>query len=373
MIPWINSVGGNKIALSLATELSREGHEVEVFCLKIRSDLLPEVKQMLGGAHLSFQGCTNSGSYRRREGFVWAVWSGYDQALARMIAQSHKANRLDVVLLVANEGFRLARILRMELADPRPLLGWSLMELMDHSYLLRAERDLSALRSLLGLLYPAAHWTWHQYLTAYDFLCANSTWTATLLEYLYGLQCGHVLISIPSDAFESVAAFVQPSGTPYVAVPTVSIARSQYSVLKEIAARGISLVSYGPKPVPGTLHLGFLTEEKMRSVLAGAVATLFLFDYEGLGLIPFESIAVGTPVVTLPKHAVHLQWAGNPYVTFVDRPEGLAQACARWSTEPPSKADRDAARATIAQYAAPAAAKSLLSFLRGITPRSRRP
>jgi hypothetical protein len=363
VVPWIHGIGANKIVFSLAAELSKQGHDVEVFCLKIRSDLPSEVERMLGGAHLSVKELTNRGSYRRRYGILWNLWPGYDRHLARFIAQSHRRSGLDVLLLVANEGHGLARILRRSMGNSRPLLGWSVMELIDHSYLLRAERDFPTMRSLLGPLYPAVHWAWSQSLAAYDFLCANSTWTATLLEYLYGVQCGRVVISIPVEAFEPGETFTVSSRAPYVAVPTASVSRAQHPILQELAASGMNLVSYGPRQVPGTLHLGYLSEEKMRSVLSGAAATLFLFDYEGLGLIPFESIAVGTPVVTLPKHAVHMQWSGNPYVTFASNAQGLAEACNRWLTAPPSREERTAARSTIAQYAAPKAAENLVSFL----------
>ncbi len=363
VLPWIHGIGGNKTVFSLASELSVQGHDVEVLCLQINSDLVSEAQSMLGGALLSYREQTRRGSAGRLHELQWQLLPFNDWRVARLVHASHRRRPFDVVLLVANEGRRLAQLTKGKLGDPEPLLGWSLMELIDHSYLLRRERDYPAARSLLGLAYVPVHWVWAQSIASFDFLCANSGWTRDLAEYLYEVRCGHVLISLPSTAFVAPAQPTRGSGAPYVVAPTASLGPREAKLLKDVARSGLRVLTFGPQTVPEIESLGFLPEDEMRRVVFGAAVTLFLFDYEGLGLIPFESLALGTPVVTLPKSAVYQQWREHPFVTFADDASGLISACTKWVGKPPSPEVRRDVSASVRRFEAPQASRELLKFL----------
>jgi len=102
------------------------------------------------------------------------------------------------------------------------------------------------------------------------------------------------------------------------------------------AARALDVpaVTVGPTlfdehPSRGMRHLGFVPLEDLRCLYSAAAATVYLSEYEGFGLPPFESLACGTPVVSSRVGAVadHLADA----VTFVDGlgTDELAQALTR--------------------------------------------
>jgi len=363
VIPWIQRTGGNKTVLSVAEGLARGGHDVQLFCHTVRTDLVPEIERQIGGATFSYAVRSERSYEGHRDDLSWQLPSRRYRRLAETILAAHRGAPFDAVIVVANEGRQLGRQLRHALPRPQPLFGWSIMELIDHSFLLSRERDLPWLRSLLSPVYPAAHWAWGRSMRDFDFLCANSEWTSDLVGYLYGLECGHILVSLPEEAFGPGPGSGDLPPGPYIAVPTVSLGPREQGLLAEVASQGLNLVSFGPRPAPGVPHLGYLSEERLREVLRGAAATLFLFDYEALGLIPFESLAVGTPVVTLPKYGVHVQWRESPYVEFAGTARGLAEACRRRLLGPPTVADRESARASVDRFRASRAAASLVSYL----------
>ena len=363
VIPWLHRTGGNKTVLSLARGLVQSGHDAQLFCHTVRTDIVPEVERQLGGVPFSYLVSSPRAYAGHRDDLSWQLPSGRYRALTASIVDAHRRSPFDAVIVVANEGRQLARQLRKALPEPSPLLGWSIMELIDHTFLLRRERDHPLLRSLLSPLYPAFHWAWGRSMREFDFLCANSPWTAELVDYLYGLDCGHLLISIPEEAYAPGSGLPSPPEPPYIAVPTVSLGSRETRLLGEIGAHGLNLVAFGPRRVPGLQDRGFLPENQMRQLLQGACATLFLFDYEALGLLPFESLAVGTPVVTLPKHGVHAQWRGSPFVGFADRAPDLIEACQRWVNSPPTSTERDAARSSVEPYRASRASAALAAYL----------
>jgi glycosyltransferase involved in cell wall biosynthesis len=208
-------------------------------------------------------------------------------------------------------------------------------------------------------------------LREYDFLMAVSSWTATLLSYLYGVQAGHIMISLPEEAYDLSGGPNRGERDSYIVVPTVSMGRAEERFLEELSRVGLRLVSFGPKAVKGTHHLGYLSEAEVRSTLQGAAATLFLFDYEALGLIPFESLAVGTPVVTLPKHGVLEQWRENPFVTFGSNADEVIAACRNWVNNPLNPEGRSQAQATVEEYRSKVAGPKLAAYLESVIQRPR--
>lgn len=370
ILPWIDQIGANKTVFSVCTGLSEIGVISDILCYAVRSDLEPEVR--LQAPQTGFRYVQKSDRLAKTEldYAVRQVSPIRERKLARLIEEAHQENRYDALILVANEFLGLARLLVPRLRD-RPLFGLSVMELIDHSFLLRHERSHEVLRALSAPFYPAIHWAWGELLRNYDFLLCNSQWTADMLAYLYGQDCSHLLISLPSAAFQASPDVRPGDATPYIAVPTVSLDAAQRVALSAIAACGVRLVSYGPSRVDGIPHLGYLPEDRMRQVLNEAAATLFLFDYEALGLVPFESLAVGTPVVTLPKGGVFRALQDNPFVSFGRTAGQLADLCFQWLRNPPTAVLRERAVATVEPFRADHAAKSLASFLAAVAPKTK--
>ncbi|HTX63722.1 MAG TPA: hypothetical protein VMD28_08785, partial [Acidimicrobiales bacterium] len=256
VLPWLHRVGGNKLALSLAAETARNGHDVEMFAHTVRAEILPEVHRQLGQARLTDLRETDRPYSVYRDTLSWQLARGREAALARAIGTSHARAPFDVLVLVANEGGRLGHRLHDGLAPPRPLVGRSVMELIDHSFLLRRERPHAALRGGLAPLYPALHWAWGRQLDGFDFLCANSSWTAELLEYLYGRVADRLLVSVPDEAFLPARPTTPLPEGPFVAVPTVSFGPSERRRIADAVAARIPIVTFGTTTVPGAKNLG---------------------------------------------------------------------------------------------------------------------
>ena len=65
----------------------------------------------------------------------------------------------------------------------------------------------------------------------------------------------------------------------------------------------------------------------MCKLISNSKATLFYFDYEALGLIPLESLSLGTPVITLPKQGPYEELKLNKFVYFFKDYDSLLKIC----------------------------------------------
>ena len=367
VIPWLARTGGNKTSLYLAQELVSHGVQVELFAHTVSWTVLPRLAETTPDVPFRYIRTRAKGFADHLDPIAWNVALRRDKELATLIARRHEEDAFDAVILFANEGRTIARNLRRILGVRTPRLGWCVMELVDHSFLLRRERDLSSLRSIALPLYPLLHALWNKAYADHDFLLTNSPWTAELLEYLYGLNSYGDVILLPHSAFHQEPRLQGPI---YFAVPTVSLGPHESKLLAELARAGLPLVAYGPKPPPpftSVPYRGFLSELDMRAFLANAVATLFLFDYEALGLVPFESLAAGTPVVTLPKQGPYRSLGHNPDVHFGRDGRQLRDLCSQILSHPPMESDRTRCRESVEIYSQYSSAISFQTLLKVIT------
>ena len=98
-------------------------------------------------------------------------------------------------------------------------------------------------------------------------------------------------------------------------------------------------------------------------MLQSAAATLFLFDYEALGLIPFESLACGTPVITRPEQGPGLELRGIPEVHFFRSYEELLAVCRKLLDTPRTEPRALGCWESVQGYAPDRAVASLLDVL----------
>lgn len=251
---------------------------------------------------------TNSGLLARQ------LIRGPDRRVSRHLATDHRADRFDWVVVFANEGHWIADYVTAWDSMPKPLTGLVMMDPIDQIFLLAHDRPNRRLRRFMNPLYPLLHEIEFQRIRRFDRLYAISQWTSQLCAHLYGVPPPESLAAVDEELFQPRLSIGNAS--PYIAVPTISVGDREESALRDLARRDLPLVTFGPRAIDGIPHEGFLTETELVSFLARARLTLFLFDYEGLGLLPLESLAVGTPVVTLPKGGPLAELRGNEFVHF---------------------------------------------------------
>lgn len=83
------------------------------------------------------------------------------------------------------------------------------------------------------------------------------------------------------------------------------------------------------------IQLGYLDEDTLRSVVAGATVLCFPSLYEGFGLPPLEALAAGTPVVASDIPTTREVCAGYAELTPALDADALAEALARVLATPP--------------------------------------
>jgi glycosyltransferase involved in cell wall biosynthesis len=313
VVPWIHGIRGHRISINLASELARRGARVDYFVGRIHEPLVATVRAGLGDATLHVGATLPTGKTSMVRYARYQYSRLLDRELARTIAAEHARARYDVVFVVSNEGHWMAGYLRRYLPEPRPILAVNVREMVEHPFLLGYERPFKRARMFFSPLYPLAHQIETERLREFDLVFSNSPWTAGLLDYFYGIRRSPSLIVVDSAFYDIPLA---TGASAYVAVPTAALDRPMTRLLLELKDRLPNLRTYGKLAVPGIPHAGFLPDAELPPFLAAARATLFLFDYEALGLMPLESLAAGTPVVTIPKEGPYVVLRDNPYVRF---------------------------------------------------------
>jgi len=138
-----------------------------------------------------------------------------------------------------------------------------------------------------------------------DYILEQSIWTSRIFESIYHVDtCGIPYILIEEERF---SIRVSGGSTKYIAVPTVDLySQDDIELTKKLNKDGIPMVLFGHRKIEGLTNRGYVSDNELIDIIGNASATLFLFHYEGFGLIPLESLAVGTPVITQPKLASRL-------------------------------------------------------------------
>ena len=154
--------------------------------------------------------------------------------------------------------------------------------------------------------------------------------------------------------------------TPPVALnPTISeVMFVVYSGLTP-SEYGINHVNISPKNsnAPMAIDPTSYQEYFFSNILAKANATLYLFDYEALGLPVLESLASGTPVITNPKQGPYVVHANNPNVHFVSSYESLLDCCRLLLSHDKTKAEIISCKDSVAGFSSDIVAGNLLKIL----------
>lgn len=341
VVPYLVRLFGSKAALSMARALAKD-HEVVVYVHAVNNSILGDVKEKIGKAQLSFYRTSGKTKFGKLFALKYQVLKGVDRAIGRRIIKDHERIPFDLVLVMSNEGRSMAQILSKLPKSKRPITGVVIMELHDHGFHLYHERSYSAIRLLLWPLYPLIHLMERLRFRAFDVVLSNSKWTGSIFEYLYGIN---VLMAVPTVdyGFFSATKFAEDE-EPYIAFPTVSLTTDQAEIGQRLVEDGVRLISYGPKQIRGIQHMGFIPDAEMPQFIANASAMLFLFDYEALGLVPLESLAAGTPVITLPKQGPLSELSSMSNVRYADTYETIKKCCLEYTMKPKDKATFDSCK-----------------------------
>ncbi len=342
IIPVVYRFMGVRESLLIAKSLAEAGIDVDIFIHTIDDDALEKLSKKTGNANVIF---IRSGRYKS----VSNKWYLYhqltrklDRQLAGLIEKRHREKKYDVLIVCANEGHWIPEYVKKWNTTAVPLLCVYIQEVIDHVIILGRDRSSPVLRALMSPFLSLLHFIESRRLADFDFKVTNSYWTSQIVQYLYGIEPDMVLAIIDTDLFKRPTNCVKED---YIALPTASLDRNGAEIAVRLFNEGIKLMSYGPSKVHPIPHMGFIDDDAMIKLLATARATLFLFDYEGLGLIPLESLAVGTPVITYDKQGPYatLSHTSPACVSFGHDYQTLKDHCIMRLSGEPASSERCAA------------------------------
>lgn len=130
-------------------------------------------------------------------------------------------------------------------------------------------------------------------LDGFDFFLANSQYTKEHLYFHTGYQakCVHLPIDVKKYRFDTI----ERSNNYFLAVGTP---REIDIDLISNLGRKFRILYPGKQAIPHCENLGYVSDEKLINLYGNAIATIFPHHHEEFGLIPVESMACGTPVLT---------------------------------------------------------------------------
>ena len=319
--PWVPAVKGNSLAASFARSLSKHFHDVDFIVHTMKADLEEDLKRILGervnlvALNKSAEEKISSYRYLKMQYF-----SKIDDDLSDFILTRGDYNLL---VVISNEGRGIARRVKKKLTDTQSAAlktAIIVQELIDYSFEISKEGIPSYIRKMFLFLKPIFRYIERKRLTGFDLIYSNSNWTSKKLFELYGIKSRMSLALYDDMNFKMKDIGAKEE---QIVVPTASLDKSGSELLLRLHNDGIPLVAFGPKNVEGLNNLGFLPLEEMHRIISISKATLFYFDYEALGLIPFESLSLGTPVITLPKQGPYEELKENKFVFFFDNYDSL--------------------------------------------------
>lgn len=322
------------------------GHKVSVIINECNEKLVPEIKENVGASKLHIIKLRKKTKY----GIIYAFKYYYTKISDRKIVNYIIKEDLigEIILTVANEGLSIGQIIRKRIkTDSSAIMLAFLLQDPPLNQVIFLNDHKSLKKGIKGLFFTFNRYRIRTKLLLYDVLFSNSFWTKQFIEYIFNLEIKGVL---------NAALVKQPikeSGSlqtkPYIVIPTVALdAKGEY-IISKLAKSGINLKTYGRKKILSD-SMGYLETSKMNELIANANATLFIFDYEGLGLIPIESLMLGTPVITQPKLAPFSELVDNPNVIFFNDYIDLEEKCRKILLEPKSDSTKEKCSMSVSRF-----------------------
>jgi len=172
-----------------------------------------------------------------------------------------------------------------------------------------------------------------------DYIIANSQEVAARIEKFYRRKAKVIYppVDIPAISHQSLAISHR---TYYLAGGRLARHKGQDLAIKACTKMNLPLkvfgrgfAAYGEEQLrkfagPNVEFLGEVTDEEKWKLMAGAKALIFPSQYEDFGIMPVESMAVGTPVIALRSGGVVETVVDGKTGVFFDEPtvESLTRA-----------------------------------------------
>lgn len=308
--------GGNRIHCAISSLLSVD-NEVDTLCYEVYGDIIDQYKSALGQGKFYYLKKRATADFYFPYSIKYLYGGLVDYVLYRKIKKFSMSSPYDAILTISSgEGWWLGYFLRkirkkkgliVSLHQTDQPLG---VDLDYYSGIVNI-RHITRLKNTFMIAFQKYR------LKYFDVFFGQSTWTNNLMEKYYQIKPIGVAGAIDTEQFFPVRSVCNSTDS-YVAVPTASLDSQGIAIITHLKEEGISMIAYGPRTVPGIRNEGYVTDERLKLILGNASVTLFLFDFESLGLIPFESLAMGTPVITEKKLGPGIELESNPYVRFFE-------------------------------------------------------
>ncbi|MEM3771621.1 MAG: glycosyltransferase [Candidatus Micrarchaeia archaeon] len=354
IMPYLDRFEGSKLGLAICSSLSSMGHDVELLINECQENIIVNIEKAIGKTNLEILRRKPQLAYGKIYALKYYITSLADRSIVNHIVREEK--HYDIVLVIANEGLNIAKLIEkkyhgklfvaMLIQDP------PLNNVLNY----REPRGIFEFLkgALKGAFFSMNRKKIRRKLQIFQALFANSFWTKQIVEYVFGVNIKSILNAyLPQDL-----TVKDEINNPYIAVPTVALNETGVKTIEELRKRGINLRIFGKMDIKGSM--GYISTPEMVNLISQASATLFLFDYEGLGLIPIESLSLGTPVITEPKLAPFSELVDNPNVMFFNDVDDLEALCRKVLTTPKTQELRDRCKLSVSRFVPVRAADELI-------------
>jgi glycosyltransferase involved in cell wall biosynthesis len=367
IVPWMYAISGNITAIDLAVQLSEMGLNVDFVVLEAYSGIVDELKSSLVGPNLILFNQLETNKHGKFQYFINQILRDLANETWTSLMDESIDIDYDIILLISDEALALGKHIKKLKWRKKPIVCYSAMELVDHNFFANHGRFKYLRRFLFFPFYLMLQKRYEHYLKFYDLLFANSKWTDIMVNYFYDIKPVGVIQSVSLDFFISEIGQndTEPS---YLAVPTSSLGKTELNIISKLREDRINMIFYGQKELSLPNDLGFLPKNEMIKVVANARAMLFLFDYEALGLIPIESLALGTPVITYERAGPSLSINESKFVTYVRNYADIKRACELALSTKLTSSERIACRKSVETYMPEVNAKN---FIRSVVEHKR--
>ncbi|MGP6294517.1 glycosyltransferase [Caldiplasma sukawensis] len=320
IIPVIEKISGNRMALEIAEVLSSR-HSVDILCYHVWEGILPEVSKIIKKANLVY---IKKDKEKIKEGLGFAVRYQLSNKISRKLANILDRNGYDLAVNISNECHSIPFFTK----NKKMINSVLVMELHENGFLsMQKKSSLSGVIHFIApVFYPFIKFIEYSRFSAHDLIFSNSKWTKILFQYFYEIPVASTLIYINENRFVPMS---KNNTEKFILVPTASIEKDIMAkeILTRLKSEKIKVKVFGSYKIEGFENLGYLEQENLIKMYSEARATLFLFNYEALGLIPFESLLCGTPVITYRKQGVGVELEDNPYVYMYDTADEIINKC----------------------------------------------
>lgn len=314
--PYIRGIFGQRTHLRIAKILS-ENNDVDFISYKVYEKLIDEVKNTVGKSNLTIVKKGYSSTYEFPYSLKYMYGGIVDLILSIEIKKRNKDKNYDAILVISSsEGWWLGYFLKKIKKNGRPLICLHITDPptgIDLNFYEKGENT-----GFVKGIQDAFFLKFHKFrLKYFDIIFGQSEWTNNIFEKYFDIVPIGNAGGVDTDKFNPLHVTL---ATPdrYIVVPTVSLNDERKKIIRDLFNYGINMVLYGPNVVEGVPSQGYVSDEEMIRLIGNANAMLFLFDYESLGLIPLESLSLGTPVITEKKQGPFSELKNNEYVKFID-------------------------------------------------------